>query len=31
MRKIVVSMFMTLDGVMEAPNQWSFQFGSMEQ
>ncbi|WP_015909222.1 dihydrofolate reductase family protein [Chloroflexus aurantiacus] len=31
MRKIVVSMFMTLDGVMEAPNQWSFQFGSAEQ
>jgi dihydrofolate reductase len=31
MRKIVVSMFMTLDGVMEAPNQWSFQFGSKEQ
>jgi dihydrofolate reductase len=31
MRKIVVSMFMTLDGVMEAPNQWSFRFGSAEQ
>lgn len=31
MRKIVVSMFITLDGVMEAPNQWSFQFGSKEQ
>ena len=31
MRKIVVSMFVTLDGVMEAPNQWSFQFGSEEQ
>lgn len=31
MRKIVVSMFVTLDGVMEAPNQWSFQFGSKEQ
>ena len=31
MRKIVVSMFMSLDGVMEAPNQWSFQFGSQEQ
>jgi hypothetical protein len=31
MRKIVVSMFMTLDGVMEAPNQWPFQFGSEEQ
>lgn len=24
-------MFVTLDGVMEAPNQWSFQFGSEEQ
>jgi dihydrofolate reductase len=31
MRKIVVSMFMALDGVTEAPNQWSFQFGSAEQ
>ncbi|MBV6450166.1 MAG: putative protein YyaP [Anaerolineales bacterium] len=31
MRKIVVSMFMALDGVTEAPNQWSFQFGSKEQ
>jgi hypothetical protein len=31
MRKIVVSMFMALDGVVEAPNQWSFQFGSAEQ
>ena len=27
MRNVVVSMFVTLDGVMEAPNQWSFQFG----
>lgn len=31
MRKIVVSMFVTLDGVIEAPNQWAFQFGSAEQ
>ncbi len=31
MRKIIVSMFLALDGVMEAPNQWSFQFGSQEQ
>jgi dihydrofolate reductase len=29
--KIVVTMFMTLDGVIEAPNEWSFQFGSQEQ
>ncbi len=26
MRKIVVSMFVTLDGVMEAPNKWSFDY-----
>ncbi len=26
MRKIVVSMFLTLDGIMEAPNKWSFPF-----
>ena len=31
MRKVIVSEFVTLDGVMEAPNQWSFQFGSEEQ
>lgn len=31
MRKIIVSEFLTLDGVMEAPNQWSFQFGSADQ
>jgi Dihydrofolate reductase len=30
MRKVIVSEFVTLDGVMEAP-QWSFQFGSEEQ
>jgi hypothetical protein len=26
MRKVVVSEFVTLDGVVEAPNKWSFQF-----
>jgi dihydrofolate reductase len=31
MRKVIASMFVTLDGVMEAPNQWAFQFGSEEQ
>lgn len=31
MRKVIVSEFVTLDGVMEAPHQWSFQFGSEEQ
>ncbi|HEY7984346.1 MAG TPA: dihydrofolate reductase family protein [Ktedonobacterales bacterium] len=31
MGKIVVTMFMTLDGVMEAPQEWSFQFASPEQ
>ena len=31
MRKIIASEFVTLDGVMEAPHQWSFQFGSEEQ
>jgi dihydrofolate reductase len=31
MRKVIVSEFVTLDGVIEAPNQWSFQFGSEEQ
>ncbi len=30
MMKVVVSMFLTLDGVMEAPNEWSFQFWSDE-
>jgi len=28
MRRIVVSTFITLDGVMEAPEQWSFDFHS---
>lgn len=31
MRKVIVSMFVTLDGVMEAPDKWSFQFMSEEQ
>ncbi len=31
MRKVVVSEFITLDNIMEAPNLWSFQFGSPEQ
>jgi len=31
MRKIIVSEFVTLDGVIESPNQWSFQFASEEQ
>lgn len=30
MRKVIVSMFLTLDGVMEAPDKWSFQFWSEE-
>jgi dihydrofolate reductase len=30
MRKIIVSEFITLDGVIEAPNQWSFQSGRSE-
>lgn len=31
MRKIIVSEFLTLDGVMEAPENWTFQFASDEQ
>ena len=31
MREVIVSEFMTLDGVMEAPDQWSSQFWSEEQ
>lgn len=31
MRKIIVSLQMTLDGVVENPHEWSFQFGSEEQ
>ena len=30
MRKLIVSEFVTLDGVMEAPEKWSFQFWSEE-
>src|SRR5215213_6697434 len=30
MRKITVSMFMTLDGVIEAPQNWSFPYWSDE-
>src|SRR5690242_12808555 len=30
MRKLVVSEYLTLDGVMEAPNEWSFEFWSEE-
>lgn len=31
MRKIIVSEFLTLDGVMESPDKWSFEFLSEEQ
>lgn len=31
MRKLVVAEFMTLDGVVEAPYRWTFEFGSKEQ
>ena len=30
MRKVIISEFLTLDGVMEEP-RWTFQFGSQEQ
>ena len=30
MRKLIVSMFMSLDGVMESPHEWSFPFWSDE-
>ena len=30
MRKVVVSEFVTLDGVMEAPNEWHFPYWSNE-
>jgi len=30
MRKIIVSEFLTLDGVMEAPNEWSFPYWNEE-
>jgi dihydrofolate reductase len=30
MRNVIVSMFVTLDGIMEAPNEWSFPFWTDE-
>ena len=30
MRKVIVSEFVTLDGIMEAPDKWSFQFMNEE-
>jgi len=30
MRKVVLSEYVTVDGVMEAPNEWSFQFWNDE-
>ena len=30
MRKVIVTEFLTLDGVMEAPNEWSFPYRSDE-
>ena len=30
MRKIVATEFLTLDGVMEAPEKWTFPFGNEE-
>lgn len=30
-RNLIVSEFLTLDGIMEAPDEWSFQFFSEEQ
>ena len=30
MRKVIASVYVTLDGVMEAPNEWSFQYWSEE-
>lgn len=30
MRKIIVSTFVTLDGVIEAPETWSFDFHSKD-
>lgn len=30
MRKIIVAEFLTLDGVMEAPNEWSFPYWNDE-
>ena len=31
MRRVIVSEFVSLDGVMEAPERWTLQFGSEEQ
>ncbi|WP_416151918.1 dihydrofolate reductase family protein [Salipaludibacillus sp. HK11] len=31
MRKIIVSEFLTLDGIMESPDKWSFDFSGEEQ
>src|SRR5215218_4474037 len=31
MRRVIVSEFVSLDGVMEAPETWTLQFGSEEQ
>jgi dihydrofolate reductase len=31
MRRVIVSEFVSLDGVMEAPETWNLQFGSEEQ
>src|SRR5918999_2019242 len=31
MRRVIVSEFVSLDGVMEAPERWTLQFGSKEQ
>ena len=30
MRKVVVTEFITLDGVIEAPHEWSFPYGCDE-
>lgn len=30
MRRVVASEYVTLDGVMEAPEKWSLQYGSEE-
>ncbi len=30
MRRVIASMYLTLDGVMESPDKWSFQFWSEE-
>ncbi len=30
MRRVIVSEFLTLDGVMEAPDKWPFEFWNEE-